>query len=166
MKYSSIESVVLKENNLLEIKNIFIKNKVGLSPCYIDMSDFDFAKTQAFITTMELVIKDMNISPLFPYPCYIITKYNSIMTTFPILEDLKQIPEFFKVQLNRITNKEQKLVDKIEIIKSQIQNEEVTKRLDDYRVNIMPQKMIKSLCKEGMFLEKILNQINEQSKNR
>lgn len=155
MKLPTLEEIKLTNLDITNVKAVFVRSKVGSTPCYLDLSNLTTQRVLEIIPILELVLRDMNLSPRFPYPFYLVTKSEKINSTFPIVESFENIPAYFKVDAKRITNKEIKMLEKIEIIRSQILNEEVQKRLEEYQTTIFPQKIIKSLAKEALFLEKI-----------
>ena len=123
--------------------------------------DRGLERLEEVLTVIEMILDELNISPIFPYPFYIITPHETNLTSFPTIKSEKELPSFFKLENHRVTIKEQKLLDKIEVVCSQIKNENVKKRLDDYKMNVLPQKLIKSLAKEGQFLEKVLDELDK-----
>lgn len=165
MKLPTLEEIKLSNLDISNVKSVFIRSKVGSTPCYLDLSNLTTERALEIVPILELVLRDMNLSPRFPYPFYLISKTDKINSTFPVVESFESIPAYFKVDAKRITNKELKLLEKIEIIRSQILNEEVQKRLEEYQMTIFPQKIIKSLAKEALFLEKIQKLLNRKEDN-
>lgn len=165
MKVPTLEEIKLSNLDLSNVKATFIKAKVGCNPCYLDLSHLSSSRVEEIMPILELVLRELNISPKFPYPFYIISKSDNINTLFPVLESIEAIPSYFKVDAKRITNKEIKILEKIEIIRSQILNEEVQKRLEEYQMTVFPQKIIKSLAKEALFLEKVQKMIRKKENN-
>ncbi|EQC46113.1 hypothetical protein [Bacteriovorax sp. Seq25_V] len=163
MKIPILEEIKITTLDMSELRALFTKFKVGNTPCYTDLSNLSAERLIEVTTVLELVLNDMNISPKFPYPYYLITPHLEVNTFFPLLKSVERIPNYFKIESKRVTNKEQKILDKIEVICSQIQNQEVQSRLEEYRMSILPQRFIKSLAKEGMFLEKVLKQLSGES---
>ncbi|EQC50784.1 hypothetical protein [Bacteriovorax sp. DB6_IX] len=161
MKVPTLEEIKLTSAEMSEIKNLLIKSKVGLAPKYTDLSHLGRERLNEILTILEIVFKDINIHPKFPYPFYIINGNTDVSSFFPVVKGFEDIPEYFQVEVKRVTNKEQKLLDKIEVICSQVHNENIENRLHEYKMNILPQKFIKSLAKEGLFLEKVLENLSE-----
>ncbi len=160
MKIPILEEIKISTLEMSELRALFSKFKVGNNPCYTDLTNLSADRLLEVTTVLELVLNEMNISPKFPYPYYLITPHLDINTFFPLLRSFESIPNYFKIEGKRVTNKEQKILDKIEVICSQIQNQEVQARLEEYRMSILPQKFIKALAKEGMYLEKVLKQLS------
>lgn len=165
MKLPTLEEIKLSNLDISNVKSVFVRSKVGSTPCYLDLSNLTTERALEIVPILELVLRDMNLSPRFPYPFYLISKSDKINSTFPVVESFESIPSYFKVDAKRITNKELKILEKIEIIRSQILNEEVQKRLEEYQMTIFPQKIIKSLAKEALFLEKIQKLLNKKEDN-
>jgi hypothetical protein len=161
MRVPTLEEIKLTTAEISDLKALFTKAKVGNTPVYTDLSHLGRTRLTEVLTVMELVLKDLNINPKFPYPYYIINGNTEVSSILPIVKKFEDIPSYFQVEVKRVTNREQKLLDKIEVICSQIQNEDVEQRLHEYKMNILPQKFIKSLAKESLFLEQILDDLSE-----
>jgi len=161
MKVPTLEEIKLTSSNLTEIKSQLTKAKVGKAPIYTDLTHLGRERLSEILALIELVLKDINIHPKFPYPFYVINGNTEVSTTIPIIKSFEDIPSYFQVEVKRVTNKEQKLLDKIDVICSTVQNEDIEQRLHEYKMNILPQKFIKSLAKEGLFLEGILKDLSE-----
>ena len=163
MRVPIIEEIIINTLGPEHLKEILSKSKVGRAPVYVDLDQLSRSRLIDVLEDIEDALYALNISPIFPYPFYVITKHENIKSAFPFISDISQLPTYFPRTSQRITNKEQKLLDKIEIICSQIQNQDVAQRLEDYKVSIMPQKLIKQLAKESMFLEKIVTTIRKRN---
>lgn len=162
MRLPKLEEIKLSTIENSELRTLLIKNKVGSTPVYTDLSHLSKERLIDVITTLDFVMSELNIHPRFPYPYYILSEHIDIDSNFPILKDIDEISAYFKKETSRTTSKEQKIVDKIEVICSQINNENIYQRLEDYQTNILPQKMIKLLAKEALFLEKVLKNLKDR----
>ncbi|OIQ17949.1 MAG: hypothetical protein BM556_11025 [Bacteriovorax sp. MedPE-SWde] len=161
MRIPILDEIKLTTIEMSSLRDIFLKQKVGKTPVYSDLSHLGKDRLNEVLTTIELVLKDMNIHAKFPFPYYIISQHTENISQLPTVKTYEEIPTYFKTEVKRMSNREQKLLDKIEVICSQIENENIDQRLHEYKMNILPQKFIKSLAKEGLFLETILKEINE-----
>ena len=155
MRIPILEEISINTLDGDHLREMFAKSKVGRAPVYVDLQQLGKKRLIEVLELIEDALYELNISPLFPYPFYVVTKYDYIKSGFPLIGNVDQLPKYFPTATQRITNKEQKLLDKIDIICSQIQNQDVAQRLEDYKVSIMPQKLIKQLAKESSFLEKV-----------
>ena len=86
-------------------------------------------------------------------------------TTFPLCLDLKDIPRYFKHEAQRVTIKEQKVLEKIDITRSHIGNQNISDRLYEFKESMYAQKLVKSLAKEGFFLETVVEKLRKEEKN-
>lgn len=160
MRIPVLEEIKLTTLEIADLKNLFKRSKVGLTPIYCDLSHLDSQRLEEVLQVLEIVLEDLNLHPKFPYPFYIVTGHSEIQTAFPLVKNEKEITKYFKKETMRVTLKEQKILEKLEVICSQIHNENISQRLNDYKLSILPQKIIKAQAKEALFLEKIIKNIS------
>ena len=160
MKMPNLEEVVITTTDHDDLVDLMKKSKVGITPVYSDLSQLGLERLLEVLNILEDVLYELNVSPQFPYPFYIITKFDGFKTIFPIVSSAKYLPRYYINPGQRVTNKEQRILDKIDILCSQIKNQNIQQRLEEYKVSIMSQKFIKHLAKESAFLERILNKLD------
>jgi hypothetical protein len=164
MKIPNLEEVIINTTDHDELIDLMKKSKVGALPVYSDLSQLGLERLLEVLSVIEDVLYELNISPQFPYPYYIITPFDGFKTIFPLVSSAKYLPRYYVNPTQRVTNKEQRLLDKIEILCAQIKNQNIQQRLEEYKVSIMPQKFIKHLAKESAFLERILNKLDGEQR--
>lgn len=156
MKTPILEEFKLKSIDKDEIIEAVKKYRVGHQPLYLDASKLQRERLVKLLGLLSNVLEEMNLSPKFPYPFYIISDIEDIWSSFPIFKSLKALPTYFQFEATRPTNKEQKVLDFIDIAASNIRNEDVQLCLDEFGRTISSQRIIKALAKEGNKLEKVL----------
>ena len=167
MKVPLLEELKIKAADQLTpdvlIKYLSDKN-IGQNPYYIDLGYLAANHLENFLALFEEVLEHLHVSPVFPYPIYIISPHIDLDTNFSIFKKYEEIPIYFKHESARVTLKEQKVLEKIDITKSHIGNENINDRLYEFKESMYPQKLVKSLSKEGFFLEKIVEKIRKENR--
>ncbi|MFG1492089.1 hypothetical protein ACRXCV_11730 [Halobacteriovorax sp. GFR7] len=166
MKTPILEEFKLKAIDKEEIKLAMKTYRVGHQPLYLDASKLQRDRLIKLLGLLSNVLEEENLSPKFPYPFYIISDIEDIWTRFPIFKSLEDLPKYYQFEAARPTNKEQKILDFIDISASNIRNEDVQLCLDEFGRTISSQRIIKALAKEGSKLEKIISIMEDENVRR
>ncbi len=166
MKVPGLEEVKVSTRDPAQLKSHLERIKVGESPFYLDCTGLTILDFENVLQRLEEVFAELSVSPNFPYPFYLLSEYHNTESTFPIFKDYDDLPEFFKIESSRVTLKEQRVLEKVQILCSHITNEDIDTRIEEFKANLYPQKIIKSLAKEGHFLETIALTLKENKKSR
>ncbi len=156
MKTPILEEFKLKSIDKEEIQAAIKSFRVGHQPLFLDASKLERDRLIKLLGLLSNCLEEQNLSPKFPYPFYVISEIEDIWTGFPVFKTLEDLPTYYQFEATRPTNKEQKVLDFIDISASNIRNEDVQLCLDEFGRTISSQRIIKALSKEGHKLEKIL----------
>ncbi len=161
MKVPGLEEAKISTKDMSQLLVQLERLKVGESPYFLDCKGLGHEDMHTLIDRLEEAFTMLSVSPNLPYPFYLLTEHDDIDSFFPIFKNFDSLPEFFKIESTRVTLKEQKVLEKVQILCSHITNEDIDNRLEEFKVNLYPQKIIKTLAKEGHFLEKLKKQLDE-----
>lgn len=156
MRVPIFEELILSDFFDLNLEEIFKSKKVGCRPLYITMYDLTFEETSKQVSKIEDTLKTLMIHPVFPYPLYIVTKFDLFDTKLLTSKDVNTLPAFFFKKLKRLKKKEIELLEKCSLLVSKINNRDIYSHIESINTNYIPTKNLYDLCKESYFYSSII----------
>lgn len=164
MKIPIFEEILIKEMDDKHLREIISESRIGMVPTYLNLNNLKKEERDLLILTIEQIILESNIHPLFPYPIYIVSS-SPVETIFPWAKNVKDLPGHFFKKIKRPNNKELQLLNRLYLKVSKIKNQELYKKISTYRETSVSQKILYAETKELHFLELLgANLLGKQKK--
>lgn len=162
MKIPVFEEITYEPPSFVSLINTLKHSNVGKVPTFINLLPLNENQTLDFVTKLEDYIFQNNLSPLFPYPIYLVTHF-SLKSVFPHVKTKQDLPEFFFTKVKRPGMKDTQLLHKLEMKIEKIKNIRIFEMTDILKENSERQKKLYIMTKQLHFLE-FLNQSLKERK--
>ena len=159
MKVPVFEEIEIKSRDEKSLKLKMKKVKAGTVPLYIDCMEMAEFELEEFAEKLNNVLSEMNIHPLFPYPIYLINDKVLNNSHFLILPTEEELPLFYRKKTARLKNKEQSLLNKVDLNSERIRNKNIEADLKFIKDRSHLQKELFNLNKKETFLLKVQEQL-------
>lgn len=160
MKVPSIEELKFESYELTELITQ-VKKKVGTGPYFIRLSGKSYNETANIIDGLTKAFSALHIDPHFPYPIYIISEHDIILSPFSIFQKDEDLPRFFKIKSMRLKSKELSLLQKSIIMAKRVSNHRIEGINDDLNVPVNNQRALRDLVKENSYYEDLLQTLEK-----
>jgi hypothetical protein len=156
MKIPIFEEILLKGSNPDELRDVVSDSRIGKVPCFINLSNFKGEELEKLIVNLEQSILEHSLHPRFPYSLYILTP-KTFKSLFPVVRNVKELPEHYFKKVKRPNNKELQLLNKLSLKVDKIKNLDLYKIIGELKDSAPAQRKLYNETKELYFLE-MLNQ--------
>jgi hypothetical protein len=109
------------KNHFMEEITSILNTEINLkSPVVFNLSDLPGEACEQTVRLIETYFKVNNISLKFPYPVFIICKYEGIDSEISFFQDEKELPRFFFKKDSKINLKESQLLLKTKLLQQEL----------------------------------------------
>jgi hypothetical protein len=155
--------IKLKNNFQDDINSIFKSDLNLKSPVVFNLSDLSYEITEQIVKFIETYFKVHNLSLRFPYPVYIISKYEWIESEISFFQNEKNLPHFFSKKDTKINIKESQLVLKTKLLQQELVSADPSsyeKKIESYSKK---HRLIYELEVERRSYQNILNHLLKET---
>lgn len=163
MKVPSIEELKLEGLDLTDLITQ-LKKRVGSGPYFIKLNTKSYNETARIIDNLTKALSALHIDPHFPYPIYIISEHDIILSPFSIFKHEDELPRFFKVKSMRLKSKELSLLQKSTILAKRVSNHRIEDISNDLNIAINNQRALRDLVKENCYYEDLVKTLEKGKK--
>ena len=132
---------------------------IGEVPLYVDILEFDQEMTKEFLTNITQAMILLNLHPFFPYPFYVITDKVTSHDLMPICRDVSELPTHFSNRVKRLKQKEQLLLNKVQIKSSKLANISLHDKIGELKNQFKSQRKIMENCQEENFYRHLIERL-------
>lgn len=161
MKIPIFEEILLSEMTAEKLRIIVSDSRIGKVPCYLNLTSQKKEEVESLVLSLEQIILEHNLHPLFPYPLYLVTPF-AIDTIFPTVRMVKDLPEHYFKKIKRPNNKELQLLNKLSLKVDKIKNLELYKIINEFKRTTAAQRKLYNETKELYFLENLNSKLFEK----
>ena len=163
IKLPFYEEIRIDKKDIESWKVIIENLKFGTSPIYFFLNDLEEQLQEKFISLFFDIIKDRKFNLFFPYPVYIISSTEkSFGTKNIIFKSKKELPVFFKKDLQKLKARELDSLKKILLNAERISNIDEFKKLNFIKENAKKQRVLFNLTSEFNFFQNILDETTDK----
>jgi hypothetical protein len=112
--------IKLKNNFQDEITSILNKDLNLKSPIVFNLNDLTSEVCEQIVNLIETYFKVNNISLKFPYPVYVISKYEWTDSEITFFKNEKELPHFFYKKDSKINLKESQILLKTKLLQQEL----------------------------------------------
>lgn len=163
MKIPIFEEILLSEVSTEKIRAIVSDSKIGKVPSFLNLTSLKKDEMERLILTLEQMILEHNLHPLFPYPLYIVSAF-PVKSIFPWVKTVADLPEHYFKKIKRPNNKELQLLNKLSLKVNKIRNLEIYKIMNEFKDSAQAQRKLYNETKELYFLEVLNSSIFDRPK--
>lgn len=164
MRVPIYEEIKLKDYDVMSFVDILRKSKVGKGPTYLELGHLEEKEAYLILETLSEALKILKISPLFPYPLYIIGPFNFPELNIPIIPNSSELPKHFYNRVKKLNSKELDLVNKITTLTERVSNHPLETRRRELKKSMKDQGTLFLLTRELASYENMLDALNRKSK--
>lgn len=165
MRVPVYEELKISQFDVMAVLDQMKKSRLGHVPCYIDLVGHPENETDQALQALEDALIMLKVSPLFPYPFFIISdKIKRQTTHIPIVQNKSELPAHFKKPVKRLTSKELSLLNKAVTLTERISNTPLQQRQKELDEGTRFHKMLFQLSKELDFYQEILEDLQMEKK--
>ena len=140
-------------------------SKIAKVPTFINLTELKKNEKEDIILKLKSHFLYLNLSPRFPYPCYLICEKGKD-SYFPTCASIKELPDHFFKKVKRPNNKEIQLLNKLALKVEKIKNLDLNRINDELLDTAYSQKKLYQNTKELYFLELLNYKLFERSKEK
>ncbi len=155
MKIPIYEEIILQGNGKEYLSDFIPLSRIGRVPSFINAVKLNRHELFTFLNDLEETLRNNKLSPIFPYPLYVITEEASHYNTIPLLKSVKELPEHFYKKIKRPNNKEIQLLNRLYLRVEKVSNLEMNQLLENLKNVAEKQKKLFVLTRELYFLEQL-----------
>lgn len=163
MKIPVYEEIILHNFEKKFLLEVLKRTKIGKLPTFINLKNYTAEETYTILDNIDDALLALNIHPLFPYPFYAITDKISRHNRIPVAKDSKELPEHFYKKVKRPNNKEQQVLNKLQVKVERLANLDINQSIKMLQLNKDEQQLLFDECKELYYLEKMNKRLNKKS---
>jgi hypothetical protein len=160
MRVPIYEEITLNQYDVMSCVDTLRKSKVGKGPTYVDLSRLDEKDAYIVFETIAEALKILRLSPLFPYPLYIITPHYFPELGLATLKSVQDLPKHFFNRVKRMNSKELDLVNKINTTAERVSNHPLEGRKKELRQAMKLQKTLYQTTRLQASFESMLEKLN------
>jgi hypothetical protein len=155
--------IKLKNNFHDDINSIFKTDLNLKSPVVFNLSDLTYEITEQIVKFIETYFKVHNLSLRFPYPVYVISKYEWIVSEISFFQNEKDLPQFFSKKDTKINLKESQLVLKTKLLQQELLSADPSSYEEKIKSYSKKHKVIYELEVERRSYQQILNHLIKEN---
>ena len=163
IKLPFYDEIRIDKQDIESWKKIIENIKFGTIPIYFYLSDLEEDIQNNFIHLFFDIINEKKFNIFFPYPVYIVSSTSKDFETKKIIfKSKKDLPVFFKKDLQKLKARELDSLKKILFNAERISNIDEFKKLKFIKENANKQKKLFDLTKEFNFFQNILDEMTNE----
>ena len=163
IKLPFYEEIRIDKKDIESWKVIIENLKFGTIPIYFFLNELEEPLQEKFISLFFDIINDRKFNLFFPYPIYIISSTEkSFGTKNIIFKSKKELPVFFKKDLQKLKARELDSLKKILLNAERISNIDEFKKLNFIKENAKKQRVLFNLTSEFNFFQNILDETTDK----
>ena len=155
MRIPIYEELVLDNFSPDYLKEKLKLSRIGALPMYTSLHSVAESERAHVVSLIEIALKELNKSPLFPYPYYIVSETpisGSLMSIFSSVDDL---PTHYFKKSKRLKNKELMLLNKVAVLNETVLNMNLYENQKVIQDSSLDQKNLYIQTKELNFYEQV-----------
>ncbi len=137
MKIPIFEEIILHGQGREFLTDYIPLSKIGRVPTYINTLKLKKNELVKFLDELELTLLKNNLSPIYPYPLYVLAEEMTYYNSIPIVRSVNDLPEHFFKKVKRPNNKEMQLLNKLYLRVEKVNNLE----MDELFANLIEQSV-------------------------
>jgi len=163
LKQPTYEEVIFENPEYEHVRDVVSKHNIGRTPLYAITDHFNQDETELLINNIKMILIDEKIHPCFPYPFYIVTDKDIDEEFIPLIPKKADLPGFFKHRLKRLHKKEDRTLQKSNILVEKVNNLNIPHKHHEFLSKVRDCKKLHRKTRELYFYQKIYNklQLNE-----
>ena len=163
IKLPFYEEIRIDNRDNLSWRETIENLKFGTIPIYFFLNDLDEHLQEEFISLFLDIIHERKFNLFFPYPIYIVSSTNKSFGTKKIIfKSKRELPVFFKKDLQKLKARELDSLKKILLNAERISNIDEFKKLNFIKVNAKKQRELFNLTSEFNFFQNILDETTDK----
>jgi len=156
MNIPNYKEITLNYSDLDTLENQLKQYQIGDIPYFIRLpEDVSLVELKEIIEHLSRAILSINKCPFFPYPTYLITDKAVNIQDFPSVHSERKLPKYYRCPIKRPSNKEAKLLNKIDMYKETLRPIDLVERIDALNFLSLSNKKLFELVTENRFLESL-----------
>ncbi|WP_372653104.1 hypothetical protein [Halobacteriovorax sp.] len=164
MRIPIYEELILDNYSVEYLKDIIKSSKIGSLPMYSSLHNIPNAEKPLVISNIEIALRELQKSPYFPYPYYIVSDYNLKSAEIEIFNSVEELPSHYFKKSKRLKNKELMLLNKVSVICEKVSNMQIYNKQKVIDNSSLAQKALYKKTKELNFYEEVTS-IIQKSEN-
>ena len=164
MRIPIYEELLLDDYSKEYLLTKLSKSKVGQVPMYTSFHNISAKERPTAAMNIELVMKELDIHPNYPYPFYIISETPLRSITISVFDVVESLPSHYFKRAKRLKNKELALLNKTTLLAEKVINNDLYEKMEDLKEGYKGQKVLYRKSKELSFYENILNDLEKKAK--
>ena len=161
MRIPIYEELVLDNFSPEYLKEKFKLSKIGALPTYTSLHNVTESERAHVVSTIEVALKDLRKSPLFPYPYYIVSDTPISGSLMSIFSSVDELPTHYFKKSKRLKNKELMLLNKVSVLNETVLNMDLYESQKVIQDSSLDQKKLYTQTKELNFYEQVVYMIQE-----
>ena len=163
IKLPFYDEIRIDKQDIESWKKIIENIKFGTIPIYFYLNDLEEDIQNNFIHLFFEITDEKKFNLFFPYPVYIVSSTSKDFETKKIIfKSKKDLPVFFKKDLQKLKARELDSLKKILLNAERISNIDEFKKLKFIKENAKKQKKLFDLTKEFNFFQNILDEMTNE----
>ena len=155
MKFSVIQTIEISSFKKEALEEQLLKSHCSLAPSLLYL---DPPQGQSLIIGVELLKEaflKLNISPVFPYPSYLLKEYSLNQDFFPTLDSFDRFPSHFLDKIKRLKKIEEDLHNKTTTSVDRISNHPINQDMKYLSEKAKKNQLLRDLLMEKSFYTEI-----------
>ncbi len=132
------------------------------SPVYIQFApELKTSEIEQMCDQVKAFIIEKGFSPQFPYPVYLVVPPPLVVSDFPFVHHLRELPSYFKKLPKRLSSQEEVLFDKCQLLKYRFSKIDIVAKLKHLHKYAKDNHELSAQIKIGSYYESILREFKE-----
>jgi hypothetical protein len=161
-----LEELQLKQYDQDYLMEVLTRSRINKAPVFIKLKTEDRGEAIEQLKNLRESLRKLKIHPRFPYPIYILTALFDYYDDFIVMRDEKEITSHFKIKSKRPNNREQLILNKVNLVVEKVNNLDIDGRYQSVIDNKESVKKLYKLSKESWYYEKILRELVSANKKK
>ena len=147
----------LKTFELEDLRRELIKYNPLRHPLVIYIKEIE--EEEKALELIQDILSEKKFNAL-PYPVFVVTNIKKYIGDLVLFDKIEKLPQFFNKKYRQPNSKELKVLEKTYLINDRFKFINVYENQNIIRDFAKHQKNLNILCKEGLFLENLLNKLD------
>jgi hypothetical protein len=159
------QHINIRSIQLEDLKSLMNKNMNLNHPVVLNLKLLDLDQQREIIRYVEEFFEANNLSFKFPYPVYLVTDHESIITQIPIVKDNESLPRFFTQRESKLNVKESHVISRNHLLQQEINNADIQNVDVSLKRYGQVHRQIFDMEKERLFYRSLLHRMMKGKKN-
>ncbi len=164
MRIPIYEELILDNYSVEGLKETITKSKLGSLPMYSTLHNIPDSDKAIVISNIEIALNDLQRSPYFPYPYYIVTDSYLKSSVIGIFNSVEELPSHYFKKSKRLKNKELMLLNKVSVICEKVSNMPIHNNQKVIYESAAGQRGLYKQTKELNFYEEVISTLQQSEK--